>query len=210
MRSDSSFLSTFSFLLSTLPRAPPSHVDFEKSIPRIVAAFDSAGIRYALIGGLAMAFRGAQRATLDIDFILLLDDLTAAHALLGTLGYHREFQSENVSHYLSPDSALGRIDLLHAFRGPTLGMLARAERIAIADGVNLPVVHIEDIIGLKIQASVNDPARHYRDWGDIHMLVSGAAERGDPLNWSLIGEYLALFGLESQLNALQQIHGDAH
>jgi hypothetical protein len=185
-------------------------MDFEQTIPRIVTAFDSAGLRYALIGGLAMAFRGVQRATLDMDFILLFEDLDAAHMTLSALGYHREFHSENISHYRSSDSALGRIDLLHAFRGPTLGMLDRAERIPLQNGVELPVVHIEDIIGLKIQAAVNDPSRHNRDWNDIQMLVRSAGQGGDSLDWNLIGEYLELFGLESKLDDLKQSHGHAH
>jgi hypothetical protein len=34
-------------------------------------------------------------------------------------------------------------------------MLERTDRIEVADGLTLPVVQTEDIIGLKIQATVN-------------------------------------------------------
>jgi hypothetical protein len=185
-------------------------MNFEQAIPRIVGVLDSAGVRYALIGGLAMAFRGAQRATFDMDFILLLEDLKAAHAALESLGYRREFHSENVSQYGSADAVLGRIDILHAFRGPTLGMLDRAERIRWDDDTTLPVVHLEDLVGLKIQASVNDPSRYHRDWSDIHMLVRGAGLTGAAVDWELIEDYLAIFGLESKIQELKQSYGQAH
>ena len=185
-------------------------MNFETIVPKIVAEFAAAGIRYALIGGLAMAMRGVQRATLDVDFILLLEDLGNAHERLLALGYHRAFHSENVSHYLADDPALGRVDLLHAFRSPSLGMLERAEMLEIVSGLCLPVVHVEDLIGLKIQAAVNDPSRHRRDWNDIHLLVENASLHATSLDWDLLADYLALFDLTPELGNLKQLHGQTH
>ncbi len=190
--------------------SPPPLVNFLQSLPAIVSQFDAAGIRYALIGGLAMAARGVQRATLDADFILLLDDLERADAILNSLGYRREFHSENVSHYVAPDPALGRIDLLHAFRRPALGMLDRAERLELLPGLPVPVVAIEDLVGLKIQAAANDPARHRSDWNDIEQLVEHAGRNRIALDWELLADYLALFDLPHKLPALRQLHGPAH
>lgn len=185
-------------------------MNFETTVPKIVAEFAAAGIRYALIGGLAMAMRGVQRATLDVDFMLLLEDLGNAHERLLALGYQREFHSENVSHYLATDPALGRVDLLHAFRGPSLGMLERAEMLELVSGLCLPVVHVEDLIGLKIQAAVNDPSRHRRDWSDIHLLVENASLHATPLDWDLLADYLALFDLSPELSNLKQLYGQTH
>ena len=156
-----------------------------------------------------MAMRGVQRATLDADFILALEDLERAHSMLLSLGYHRDFHSANVSHYLSPDPAFGRIDLLHAFRGPTLGMLERVERLDFAAAQTIPVVHLEDLIGLKIQAATNDPARSRSDWNDIHLLLEHAARQRLPLDWELIGDYLGLFDLQTKLPELKQTYGPA-
>lgn len=185
-------------------------MNFETTVPKIVAEFASADIRYALIGGLAMAMRGVQRATLDVDFILLLDDLKHAHDRLLALGYHRAFHSENVSHYLAIDPAFGRVDLLHAYRGPSLGMIDRAESLEFVSGLSLPVVHVEDLIGLKIQAAVNDPSRHRRDWSDIHMLLENASIHASPIDWDLLADYLALFDLTSELGNLKQLYGQTH
>jgi hypothetical protein len=41
----------------------------------VCRALDEASVRYALIGGFAMALRGVPRATIDLEFILMLDDL---------------------------------------------------------------------------------------------------------------------------------------
>lgn len=184
-------------------------MNFQRVIEKVTTRLDEGGIRYALIGGFAMALRGVQRATIDLDFILMLDDLKTADTIFKQAGYNRAFQSENVSHYISEDLDFGRIDILHAFRGPTLGMLERAERIEVEAGYTLPVVHVEDIIGLKIQASVNDPKRTTLDWADIRIMLENAADTGQRIDWELLKDYLDLFKLGSKLNDLKKWYGTA-
>ncbi len=168
---------------------------------------DASGVRYALIGGFAMALRGVQRATIDLDFILMLEDLEQADAVLVGNGYQLAYRSDNVSHYTADDAELGRVDLLHAFRKPSLGMLQRAERIEVVEGLSLPVVQVEDIIGLKIQALTNDPARASQDWHDIQSIleVSGQMER--PVDWDLLQDYLGLFGQVEKIAQLKDWYG---
>lgn len=178
-----------------------------KVIREVVGALESSGVRYATIGGFAMTLRGVQRATVDLDFILMLDDLAKADTILAGFGYQRAFRSENVSHYISPDGDWGRIDILHAFRGPSLSMLDRSDSIEIEPGIALRVVQIEDIIGLKIQALCNDPGRAESDWHDIRMLVRTAREHGASLDWELLADYLQLFGLPDRLAELKTLHG---
>lgn len=184
-------------------------MNFTQVIATFSARLDAARVRYALIGGFAMALRGVQRATMDLDFILMLEDLGTADGILTGLGYRREFHSENVSHYLNPDDTWGRIDLLHAFRGPSLGMLQRAERLPAGPNLTLPVVTIEDIIGLKVQALTNDPARAVADWHDISTLLHAAGEQRITLDWELLEDYLRLFHLEAKLPELKSLHGPA-
>lgn len=92
-------------------------MDFIQVIEEVTAKLDAANIRCALIGGFAMALHGVQRATADLDFILMLDDWGEADRIFQAAGYNLAFKSENVSHYMARDDALGRIDILHAFRG---------------------------------------------------------------------------------------------
>lgn len=185
-------------------------MNFAHVIATLTRRLDGQQVRYALIGGFAMALRGVQRATMDLDFILMLEDLAIADGILRELGYRREFHSENVSHYLNPDDAWGRIDILHAFRGPSLSMLRRAERLPVGDGLTLPVVAIEDIIGLKLQAIANDPARALTDWHDVTVLLTTAREQGRTLDWELLEDYLRLFNFTDKLPELKLPHGPSH
>lgn len=182
-------------------------MDFSETLPRVIAAFDAHGIRYALIGGLAMALRGVQRATLDADFILLSENLESCDSILEGMGYRLEFRSENVSHYMGSDISLGRLDFLHAFRPATLGMLDRAEHRPLTSSCSIPVVLTEDLIGLKIQASVNDPERKISDWNDIYLLIDQSARSGTQLDWELIFDYLKIFDLGHKLEELKKRYG---
>ena len=55
-------------------------------LTRVAAALDAAGVRYALVGGYAVALHGAVRGTVDVDVILAWDQRTlraAEKALVG-------------------------------------------------------------------------------------------------------------------------------
>lgn len=185
-------------------------MEFATVIEQVIAKLDQEGIRYALIGGFAMAMRGIQRATINLDFILMLEDLHKADEVLQQSGYIRAFRSENVSHYSGSEPELGRIDILHAFRGPSLSMLERAERIPVTPKASLPVVQIEDLIGLKIQAAHNDPTRLASDWSDIRMMVESSKQAKRSLDWDLLGDYLELFDSAGRLPEIKSWYGTPH
>ena len=55
---------------------------------QLTDAFDKAKLKYALIGGYALALHGLVRATIDVDFVLTLKlpDFELAEKVLGQLG----------------------------------------------------------------------------------------------------------------------------
>jgi hypothetical protein len=57
-------------------------------LSRVSKELDAAGVRYALVGGYAVALHGAVRGTVDIDIVLrwTLRDLEAAETALSSLG----------------------------------------------------------------------------------------------------------------------------
>lgn len=122
-------------------------------------------------------------------------------------GYTRTYYSENVSHYESENNTLGRIDILHAFRGPSLSMLDRANRIPVNQELSLPVVQVEDLIGLKIQAAHNDPSRSLSDWMDIRLLIEYSGQGKQAVDWDLIGDYLDLFQKGNKLEEMKNWYG---
>jgi hypothetical protein len=75
-------------------------------------------------------------------------------------------------------------------------MLARAG-LHVVLGQSLRVVDAADLIGLKVQASSNDPSRQRRDLADIERLL----QVGE-VDLSRVREYFRLFDREKELDAL--------
>ncbi|MGE3800254.1 MAG: hypothetical protein AB7H80_04475 [Candidatus Kapaibacterium sp.] len=58
----------------------------------IVRSFEDHGIRYAVIGGFAMAFHDLLRATDDLDYLVLTDDIEKAIELVKEAGFRESGQ----------------------------------------------------------------------------------------------------------------------
>ncbi len=79
-------------------------------------------------------------------------------------------------------------------------MLKRAQECDILQGqFKVKVITPEDTIGLKIQASANDPSRSARDMADIEELLKRHA---DKLDRKLLREYFTLFNRQNELDQL--------
>lgn len=182
-------------------------MDFEKVLKILTKEFSEENIRYALIGGFAMGALGIVRSTMDLDFLIDVNDLPKADVILKKHDYTCAFKSENVSQYVSRINTMGEIDFLHAFRKPSLAMLDRAKNVSVLDRtLSIRVLNPEDIIGLKLQALVNDASRKNREYADIEAIVGHYRET---LDWDLIKDYFSLFGQEEQFMVLKVKHGSA-
>lgn len=62
------------------------------------------------------------------------------------------------------------------------------------------VLQAEDIIGLKIQAFVNDVDREHKDLNDIQELVN----KGQGLNWEKIEKYADMFKVWHKISYLKK------
>ena len=97
------------------------------------------------------------------------------------------------------------MDFLLAHRKPTLDLLATA-RPRPAFGHELHVVDVEGIVGLKLQALLNDPRRQ-QDLVDIRALL--AAHRKS-LELERLRSYFRLFEREAMLDdLLREAEGEA-
>jgi predicted nucleotidyltransferase len=176
-------------------------MDFRTVLEKLVAEFEARQIRYALMGGFALSLWGVPRATVDLDFLAALDDMGAVHAVLSPMGYQRVYHSENVSQYTSELAAFGEIDFIHAFRKASEGMLRRAAKKKIFGGrQTIRVLVPEDLMGLKVQAIANNPARRAIDLADIESLME---LYGADLDWKRIEEYFELFDMSDLLAELE-------
>ena len=175
-------------------------MDFEKVLTFLLENFKKYGIRYALMGGFALHAAGYSRATRDIDILILKEDMPKAKKLLLAIGYEILHESEDVVNLRGGLKELGQIDFLLAHRSYTKNMLKRARECDILQGqFKVKVVTPEDIIGLKIQSSANDPGRSARDWADIEELLKRHA---DKLDLKLLREYFSLFNRQDELDEL--------
>lgn len=95
---------------------------------------------------------------------------------------------------------MGRVDFLLAHRKYTKAMLLRAKDKKIFDDkINIKVVTPEDLIGLKVQSSVNDPERYHQDMADIEELIKANYKK---LNIGQVREYFEIFKKTEELDKI--------
>jgi hypothetical protein len=162
-------------------------------LTELVAAFDRHGIRYALIGGLAISLRSRPRSTRDIDFLLtvpqmtlprLLQDLTEHGFTLDEMSVITAF----VRHHITAFEYKGvRVDWLK----PVVPMYQHVLDTAAADdgfGRPVRVASSEGLILLKLMAG------RPQDLVDIDSLL--AANKGQiDLDW-IEHEWLTLYATD--------------
>ncbi len=182
-------------------------MDFEHVLRTLLEEFRRLEIRYAAIGGFALGVLGVPRATMDLDFLVHRDDLDKLHGALAFFGYQRFVLTENVSQYRHSDGLWGSVDFIHAFRGASLAMLARAKSYPVFGGTQtVRIADPEDVIGLKVQAMVNDPDRRTQEIADIERLMGSYSGR---LDWERIQEYYELFNRGEEGKQLRKRYGHA-
>lgn len=129
-----------------------------------------------------MAGLGVHRATMDVDLLIDGGQRDAARSALQAAGFELQAETPEVLHF----TGAGSLDLLLANREPTQDMLRRAR---VLESVQIRCVGAEDIIGLKIQAYVNNPKRMLQDKADIAALI----EKHSDLDWARVKRYADLF-----------------
>lgn len=123
-------------------------MEFKFVLEQLAESFEKQDIACALMGGFALGLWGVQRSTVDVDFLILLDDMERAHGIVTSLGYELHHKSQNVSQYVSPLKTFGEIDFLHAFRTISKSMLQRARK--------------KEIFGAGLTINVFAARGHYR------------------------------------------------
>ena len=150
-----------------------------------------------------MGIYGAPRTTVDIDILIEGSCAARLDDMLGDLGYSLVYRWDESSHFAPTRPDRCPLDFLHARRPHSLGMLSRAHRVALADeGLLIPVVEMEDLIGLKVQAMVNDPDRRRGELVGMRELFEAAAALQRPVDMSRVREYFAIFGEERELQEI--------
>lgn len=143
---------------------------------------DAIGAQWAVIGGLAVAFRTEPRFTKDVDLAVAVADDEEAEGIVNRLqvrGYaltslveqdyvNRLATARLVRPKVGASSAF--IDLLFANSGIEEEVVRRADRLEVLPDVFMPVASIGHLIALKALAG-----RH-QDLTDLGYLIAAAAE----------------------------------
>ena len=144
-----------------------SVLDLEEELRRVVEAFDSVSIPYALCGGLALAVHGHPRATIDIDLLVREEDVGRATDLAGVVGFTFKARPMTFSDGAVPIHRVTKVD---ASDGDTLMLdllvvTPRTEHVWATRetrdwaGRTIAVVSREGLIALKrLRSSAQDLA----------------------------------------------------
>ena len=95
---------------------------------------------------------------------------------------------------------MGRVDFMYAHKERSTAMLERAEKRWVV-GHDVKVLRPEDIIGLKVLSSTNDPDRASKDRWDIEDLMRRFHKT---LDWQLVRDYFKLFNREEEFKKLKK------
>lgn len=175
-------------------------MDFVSTFKFLINNFNRQNIRFAVIGGMALQFSGITRTTLDIDFLIASEDASKVKDIMLKKSYNIIHESEDVLNFVNEKLDLGRVDFLLAHRKYSIAMLKRAEEKEIFGGkLKIRMLKIEDLIGLKVQSSSNDPRRLHQDMADIESLIR---HRYPDLDLDILREYFGLFDRAGELDKI--------
>jgi hypothetical protein len=175
-------------------------MNFKVVLKSLLTRFSEAGVEVALSGGLALSTMGVFRFTKDIDFVVLEKWVESVDRIMQDLGYQKQdFSTAEIVSYGSPLKVMGQVDFLVARRKYSRAMLQRAREMPVLGGeLTVKVLLPEDLIGLKLQAIVNDPKNRYPvDAPDIQRLLRMHQSRMD---MGLVRDYFHLFDKENLLD----------
>ena len=137
-------------------------VDLFGELTALAAAFDAAGVDYALCGAIALAIHGAPRATKDIDILARVQDLPRIRDVARGCGFTIEglpmtFSATGVSiHRLAGEGRTWMLDVL-IVDGPLDAVWSTRMRVQLAmpneQPRELSVVSRDGLISLKLAAA---------------------------------------------------------
>lgn len=130
--------------------------------------FEREGVRYALIGGLAMRAWGSARGTHDVDFVVDSAAQPRVVAFAEQQGFVTVHASEAYSNHQRGSDFL---DFMYVAPATAEQIFARAqERVAIGD-LPLNVASPEHIAAMKATSIKSAPRRAFRDMSDVGFLL---------------------------------------
>jgi len=174
-------------------------MDFTGVFQTIRDFLDEKGVRYAVIGGIALAAYGLVRNTEDLDLVVEASGQGEIIQFLESRGYQTLHRSTGYSNHRHSDPSLGQIDFVYV-GGETSRKLFAERRLSKGPvGDSIPLPKPEHLAAMKVLAIKNDPSRTLQDLADIRFLltlpgVDGVEIRG----------YFERNGMQERLHELEK------
>jgi len=143
----------------------------ERRLRRVTAALDAAGIRYAVIGGNAVAAwigrvdPSATRATKDVELLAARGDLDRITQVMDGLGYRREEPPGGLVLFIDPEEPSRRAGVHLVWAGE----LVRPSYAAPAPTLDEAVRDPEGFLVLDLGALVRMKLTSFRDIDRVHI-----------------------------------------
>lgn len=146
-------------------------MDFGRNLEDLQRFLDARQIRWALVGGVALAVYGLVRTTLDLDLAVDAAAQDGLGRFMDELGFETLHRSAGFSNHLHGDPARGRIDFVYVRGATGDALFSRANLRPGPRGLKIPVAKPEHLIAMKVSAIRNDPSRTFQDLADIRALM---------------------------------------
>lgn len=132
----------------------------------------SAGVDFLMIGGHAVNHFGYSRATVDVDFMIVSQDVSTVREVMTAAGFTNVSESENVVFFGHPQNP-HRVDFLKIDPQSMDELMESAEEIDYC-GYRLKVPGILDLIAMKLFAVAHGSLkREDKDLMDVINLAHG-------------------------------------
>jgi predicted nucleotidyltransferase len=170
---------------------PPGNADeevrvniAESAMSRAVSDLDAVGVRWALIGGLAVSYRSIERFTKDADFAVAVSGDSEAETTVFKLrdrGYsisaileQDETGRMSTVRMISPLPGRVLVDLLFASSGLEREVVEQATEVKVASGLTIPMATVGHLIAMKLLSRSD---RRPQDMSDLMALLGVATAR---------------------------------
>ena len=147
-------------------------VNFGAVLRTISGFLEEQRIRFAVVGGVALASYGLPRTTVDLDIVVEAGAQERVILFLESLGYRTVHRSSGYSNHTHPETAWGDFDCVYIAGDTAEKLFAACRMLPGPGGLQMPVPRPEHLAAMKVLAMKNDPARTFQEMNDLRFLVS--------------------------------------
>jgi hypothetical protein len=174
-------------------------MQFDEVLRTFSEFFEREGVRFAVVGGLAVHAWGGSRYTKDVDVLIERSDRERVLAFAESMGYETLNVNESFSNHEHSDPRLGRIDILYVNHETAEKMFAATSVKPIVGDYEGPVASPEHLAMMKGLAMKNFPHRTLYEPEDVRILLAVPG-----VNRDAVRDYYERIGMLELFNGIDK------